>query len=274
MEIASNFPQHVRCCRRHKCAGGGSDHALFGQRLNLLGRHPQQLTIYVVVVLAIAERSPVEAAPDVSRTLTHLDGHLGHGPAADPRARSLRQPVERRQLRIIRQIPQALRAAGHVVPPPPALRPAGSIVERAHDLKAYLNDLQHPAVFGQRVHLIAHSMGGLDARYMITKLDMAPRIVSLTTIGTPHHGSPIADLVSAGTQPLLRRFVEHLGVDVRGLADLTTAACQRFNTEVLDMPTVHYFSIAGHFTPALVTTTGWWRCSQRPSANAVSAGRS
>jgi triacylglycerol lipase len=152
-------------------------------------------------------------------------------------------------LRIIRQIPQALRAAGHVVPPPPALRPAGSIVERAHDLKAYLNDLQHPAVFGQRVHLIAHSMGGLDARYMIARLGMAPRIVSLTTIGTPHHGSPIADVVSAGTHPLLSRFVEHLGVDIRGLADLTTAACERFNLEVLDVPTVPYFSIAGRFTP-------------------------
>src|SRR5262249_14838160 len=129
------------------------------------------------------------------------------------------------------------------------LRPAGSIVERAHDLKAYLDNPQHPAVFGQRVHLIAHSMGGLDARYMITKLGMAPRIASLTTIGTPHHGSPIADVVRAVTKLLLSRFADHLGVDIRGLADLTTAACERFNTEVLEVPTVHYCSIAGHFTP-------------------------
>src|SRR5215475_11918481 len=79
----------------------GSDHAFFSQRLNLLGRHPQQLAIYVVVVLAIAGRTPVEAAPDVSRALAHLDGHLGHGPAADLRARYLCQPVERRQLGVM-----------------------------------------------------------------------------------------------------------------------------------------------------------------------------
>jgi hypothetical protein len=36
------------------CGGCGSDHALFGQRLNLLGRHPQQLAVRGMVVLAIA----------------------------------------------------------------------------------------------------------------------------------------------------------------------------------------------------------------------------
>ena len=46
-------------------------------------------------------------------------------------------------------------------------------------------------------HLIAHSMGGLDSRFLITHLqpDGDNRILSLTTIGSPHHGSPIADLI-------------------------------------------------------------------------------
>ena len=46
-------------------------------------------------------------------------------------------------------------------------------------------------------HLIAHSMGGLDSRFLITHLQPEEdnRILSLTTIGSPHHGSPIADLI-------------------------------------------------------------------------------
>src|SRR5262249_27248880 len=38
---------------------------------------------------------------DEGRALAHLDGHLRYGPAADLRARHLRQPVERRQLGVM-----------------------------------------------------------------------------------------------------------------------------------------------------------------------------
>lgn len=37
-------------------------------------------------------------------------------------------------------------------------------------------------------------MGGLDARYYVAALGGAKHIASITTIGTPHHGSHIADL--------------------------------------------------------------------------------
>ena len=49
------------------------------------------------------------------------------------------------------------------------------------------------------IHIIAHSMGGLDSRYLIAdNPDIAARIASLTTVSTPHHGSPIADLLAGG----------------------------------------------------------------------------
>ena len=48
---------------------------------------------------------------------------------------------------------------------------------------------------GRPVHLIGHSLGGLDSRFLISKLGMADRVLSLTTIGTPHHGTPLADIV-------------------------------------------------------------------------------
>jgi triacylglycerol lipase len=146
-----------------------------------------------------------------------------------------------------RLIPETLRAAGHIVADPPRLNPTGSVAERAQDLQNYL--LGHLEVFGAKVHLIAHSMGGLDSRFMISKLGMADRVLSLTTIGTPHHGSPIADIVVKGANPLLNTFMEHLGVDTRAVFDLTTSACRKFNEEVLDDPGVRYFSIGGQFDP-------------------------
>jgi len=92
-------------------------------------------------------------------------------------------------------------------------------------------------------------MGGLDARFMISKLGMADRVLSLTTIGTPHHGSPIADIFIAGTEPVLSHVLEHLGIDIKGASDLTTGAARRFNNDVADAPGVRYSSIAGRFEP-------------------------
>jgi triacylglycerol lipase len=42
-------------------------------------------------------------------------------------------------------------------------------------------------------YLIAHSMGGLDSRFMLSPANLdhlAAHVASLTTISTPHHGSP------------------------------------------------------------------------------------
>ncbi len=44
----------------------------------------------------------------------------------------------------------------------------------------------------EKINIIAHSKGGLDSKYMIKELDMEDRVASLTTLCTPHQGSPIA----------------------------------------------------------------------------------
>lgn len=46
-----------------------------------------------------------------------------------------------------------------------------------------------------KVNLIAHSKGGLEARYLIHELDMESSVASLTTIATPHNGSKTMDLI-------------------------------------------------------------------------------
>src|SRR5262249_42196062 len=88
------------------------------------------------------------------------------------------------------------------------------------------------------------------ARYLISNLGMADRVASLTTIGTPHHGSPIADQVDRATEALQSKLAARLGIDVKGIRDLTTDSCRKFNDTVVDSPQVKYFAVAGRFEPA------------------------
>jgi triacylglycerol lipase len=80
------------------------------------------------------------------------------------------------------------------------------------------------------VHLIAHSMGGLDCRMMIGEnfngLGEKGRVVSLTTLSTPHQGSPVADLLAGKGPDDVRRplfdALNKVGIDIGGLRDLTS----------------------------------------------------
>jgi triacylglycerol lipase len=87
-----------------------------------------------------------------------------------------------------------------------------------------------------KVHIIGHSMGGLDARHMIVDHGMAERVATLTTIGTPHHGSPVADHIKKkpGGTLLLKVLSQVLKIDIDGLDDLTTDVCEAFNRRAED----------------------------------------
>ena len=47
---------------------------------------------------------------------------------------------------------------------------------------------------GSEVDVVAHSMGGLDSRWAIEKLDAAQYVDDLVTLGTPHQGTYVAYL--------------------------------------------------------------------------------
>jgi triacylglycerol lipase len=141
-------------------------------------------------------------------------------------------------------IGQALAKQGHPVLTP-GVHPTASICRRAQQIKeAMLPFLAEHA--GQKAILIAHSMGGLDGRYLISQLGMAEHVAALVTIATPHRGSPMADFWVENTP--MKRFglplCSMLRLDVKGGSDLTLAAAQRFNEEVPDVPGVRYFSIS------------------------------
>ncbi|KAH0832129.1 alpha beta-hydrolase [Lanmaoa asiatica] len=66
----------------------------------------------------------------------------------------------------------------------------GSIASRADNLDRIL---QHKAC-GRGINLMAHSMGGLDCRHLITHVRPTEYVpLSLTSISTPHRGSPFMD---------------------------------------------------------------------------------
>jgi len=133
-----------------------------------------------------------------------------------------------------------------------------SIAARAAELAAFVNELD-----ARRVNLVAHSMGGLDARYALAKLGLRRKVASLVTIGTPHRGTPLADLgaglAARGVLGALRR----IGVDLDALHDLTTPRMVAFNRVVGDAPGVHCASVVGaplrrrDVSPVLVPTFLW-----------------
>ncbi|CAE6352589.1 unnamed protein product [Rhizoctonia solani] len=171
---------------------------------------------------------------------------------------------------------------------------------------------------GRDIHLIGHSMGGLDCRYLVhelmkeaggtgepgeaeeaegstsvqrggeyrreggpertadeeDKLALAAelkrkglppfRVLSVTTIATPHRGSAFADyfLSTLGRQniPGFVSLMEKLpigGGDGKAFESLTLDSMRRFNEETPDDPNVHYFSWGSKFEPGVLDALGF-----------------
>jgi triacylglycerol lipase len=115
-----------------------------------------------------------------------------------------------------------------------------SVPERAKILVDAIAALPH-----ERVDIIAHSLGGLDARYALAKLGLASRVRALVTIGTPHRGTPIADLATDGPLALARKALAALGMPMDAADWLSTSALARFNEEIRDVPGVRYACVVG-----------------------------
>lgn len=140
---------------------------------------------------------------------------------------------------------------------------------RAEELTGQIEEAFRNGVLekGAATHLIAHSTGGLDCRWMLTpgnRRRFAGGVQSLTTIGTPHRGSPVADALEqrekTGELPaalvdelrlegaggdVLDRAVHRLGLSLEGMTELTAAAAARFNAECPDAPEIEYHAEAG-----------------------------
>jgi triacylglycerol lipase len=118
-----------------------------------------------------------------------------------------------------------------------------SVAERAEHLARAVR-----AIDARKVNVIAHSMGGLDARYAVSALGLSAKVASLTTIGSPHRGTPLADLGTGffGDTLKLRALFERLGLDLSAFYDLTTQRMAAFNAAVPDVKGVSYGCYLGH----------------------------
>ncbi|EAU92719.1 triacylglycerol lipase [Coprinopsis cinerea okayama7 len=133
-----------------------------------------------------------------------------------------------------------------------------SPVDRAKVLEERIN-----AVYpGRSVHLIGHSMGGLDCRYLTTHLtDRKFKVLSVTTIATPHRGSSFADhfLYAVGKHRLpqvlaLLDLLPNGGGDGKAFEFLTLESMKKFNEDTPDVEGVKYFSWGAVYEPGLIDT--------------------
>jgi triacylglycerol lipase len=161
------------------------------------------------------------------RLLVFAPGYLGFdqlglGPVGIDYFRGLRALLARTGLKAL------------IVAPCPT---GGSVEARARNLAAAIARTAEP-----RVTLVGHSMGGLDARHVAHALDPGRRVDRVVTLGTPHHGTPVAEhmLRENGPVPWLVRAIGR-----EGLRDLTPEACARRNRALTDRADVSYVSLAG-----------------------------
>ncbi len=118
----------------------------------------------------------------------------------------------------------------------------------------------------EKFNVIAHSKGGLEARYLISSLDMADKIASLTTIATPHHGSQTIDRILMLPEALHRcaaflvdscsRLIGDSKPDFyRTSRNFSTTDSKKFNEENPDSPGVYYQSYAAVMRSSLSDIT-------------------
>jgi len=107
----------------------------------------------------------------------------------------------------------------------------------------------------EKFNIIAHSKGGLDIRYMLSHLNMADYVASLTTVGTPHNGSYAVDMLMTWHQWFFKSYAKFTDNWLKLFGDkkpnaykvyrsFMTSSAEVFNRENPDVPGVYYQSYA------------------------------
>lgn len=129
------------------------------------------------------------------------------------------------------------------------------IEDNAKSLKARVRQILDETD-SEKVNIIAHSKGGLEARMVASTLGMGGQIASITTIGTPHRGSKTIDRLLKAPDSLfnIASFAVDNWIGLIGdtkpnfyavCKDFSTEYAEKFNKENPDVPGVYYQSFAG-----------------------------
>ena len=108
----------------------------------------------------------------------------------------------------------------------------------------------------EKINIVAHSKGGLEARMAASSLGMGDKIASITTIGTPHRGSKTIDKLLRAPDSLfnIASFAVDNWIGLIGdtkpdfyavCKDFSTEYAEAFNRENPDVPGIYYQSFAG-----------------------------
>ena len=134
---------------------------------------------------------------------------------------------------------------------------AASVADSAAELKTRIEEILRETG-SEKVNIIAHSKGGLDARWAISCLGAAPMVASLTTINTPHRGCIFAQWLLEHTpdtfqqrlaafyETALRRLGDRNPNFLAAVQDLTASACEEINRQAPDVPGVLYESVGSY----------------------------
>lgn len=130
----------------------------------------------------------------------------------------------------------------------------GTVAYNGEDIRKRIFEIIEETGAG-KVNIIAHSKGGLDARYAISTLKMAPYVASLTTMSTPHRGCRFVDYACRLPEWLYRfvagcfdrtfgKFGDRNPDFYTATHQFSTKASAEFNKETPDAPEVYYQSYA------------------------------
>ena len=120
---------------------------------------------------------------------------------------------------------------------------AASISDSAAELKLRIAEILEKTG-AEKINVIAHSKGGLDCRYAISKLGIGQNIASLTTINTPHRGCLFAESLLNKTPDDIKQKVANaynftlgkLGEPnadfLAAVNDLTDSKCKELDSEI------------------------------------------
>lgn len=138
---------------------------------------------------------------------------------------------------------------------------AAAIADSAQELAARIRGIL-AETGAEKVNIIAHSKGGLDCRYAMAKLGMAPYVASLTTVNTPHIGCVFADyLLHVIPAKIKNKVADTYNTTLKKLGDespdflaavnnLTASYCTKLNRELPTPEGVYCQSVGSVLTKA------------------------
>ena len=130
----------------------------------------------------------------------------------------------------------------------------GTVEYNAKDIKEKILDVVKETGC-EKVNIIAHSKGGLDARYMVSELEMGDYVASITMMSSPHNGVKFVDIachipevIYKGIAKAFNKYFKLIGDKnpdfYTATRQFSTHNSKNFNEKVKDVVGVYYQSYA------------------------------